>query len=110
MEIDDFQELSKRTAPDEGQLKNSMNLALGLIGESGEVIDLLKKFIFHKAPVDKEKLQEELGDLLWYIVNIATEFDISMEDVLECNVEKLWKRYPNGFSPKASIERVDTKK
>lgn len=43
MEIDDFQELSKRTAPDEEQLKNSMNLALGLIGESGEVIDLLKK-------------------------------------------------------------------
>ena len=66
-------------------------------GESGEVIDYLKKVCFHGKELDKENLILELGDLMWYFANLLKILDISFDDVLEKNIEKLLKRYPNGF-------------
>lgn len=59
----EYQMLSKRTAPAN---MDKRNIALGLIGEGGEVADLIKKFEFHKHPVDKDKLVKEIGDFIWY--------------------------------------------
>lgn len=98
IEILEFQTKSIRTmdhgATEEQQI--SM-MAMGLSGEVGEVIDILKKHLYHGKELDVDHLAEELGDVMFYLTNLATIFDLPMEDVLQENVEKLEKRYPQGF-------------
>lgn len=67
--------------------------SLGIIGEVGEVIDCIKKSMRDELPIDSEHVKEELGDVLWYICNLATDLNISMEDVISTNVDKLKRRY-----------------
>lgn len=79
--------------------------SLGLAGESGEFVDLLKKHLFHGHPFDREKLILELGDIRWYLELAAHALGVSMEEVEKRNVEKLRKRYPDGFDTAKSIKR-----
>lgn len=79
---------------------------MGISGESGEVADLVKKFMFHQHPLDREKLIEELGDLMWYIAELCATLGASMDEVARGNIEKLRKRYPNGFDPERSLNRL----
>lgn len=72
--------------------------ALGLAGEAGEVVDLLKKVWGHNKPLDKAHLCQELGDVLWYVTALADQFGMSLDDVADANIAKLTKRYPNGWS------------
>ena len=74
-----------------------MNGCLGVAGESGEFIDMVKKWKFHQKPIDKEHLRKELGDILWYIAEICDSCGWSMDEVAQLNIEKLLARYPNGF-------------
>lgn len=67
--------------------------SLGIVGEVGEVIDCIKKGMRDEVPFDREHLKEELGDVLWYVCNLATDLHISMDDVINTNVEKLKRRY-----------------
>lgn len=74
-----------------------LDWALGLGGEAGEVLDLLKHAIFHKdTQLNKMELAKELGDVLWYVSAIATTTGIDMEDVAALNRAKLTHRYHNG--------------
>ena len=82
-------------------------LGLGLAGESGEVIEMLKKHVGHGHELDRHKLAKELGDVLWYIAAIATLNDLDLQTVAELNIAKLEKRYPDGFDPKRSQERAE---
>ncbi|MCL4349846.1 MAG: nucleoside triphosphate pyrophosphohydrolase family protein [Candidatus Thermoplasmatota archaeon] len=84
-----------------------MNWSMGLAGESGEVVDILKKILFHGHPIEKEKLLKELGDILWYLDAIASSLGSSLNEIAELNVEKLKKRYPDGFSEEKSINRKE---
>ena len=84
-----------------------LHCCMGMAGETGEVIDLIKKSVFYKKELDKDKVLEELGDVMFYIVNLATSLNISMSDVLQHNIDKLKKRYPHGFSEEDAIRRVD---
>ncbi|GAC1590822.1 MAG: hypothetical protein NVS3B25_09630 [Hymenobacter sp.] len=86
---------------------DSSILAMGLAGEAGEVVDLLKKVQGHGKALDKAALTKELGDALWYISNLADTYGIELADVAQENVKKLKKRYPDGFQVKASEARVD---
>lgn len=70
--------------------------SMGLAGETGEVIDLLKKHVWHDHPLDRDKLLRELGDVLWYLQLIADSTGFSMEDVRDANIAKLKARYPTG--------------
>lgn len=79
--------------------------ALGLNGESGEVADLIKRHKYHGHTLVIPKLEEELGDVLWYIAEMATTLGLSLESVAWANVQKLQQRYPEGFSSKWSINR-----
>jgi len=79
--------------------------ALGLVGEAGEVSDYIKKGVFHLHGVDPEKVKDELGDVMWYVSTLASVLDISLSDIMEHNINKLTKRYPNGFTPEDSINR-----
>lgn len=67
--------------------------SLGIIGEVGEVIDCIKKGLRDEAPFDTEHIKEELGDVLWYICNIATDLHIDMQEVIDMNVDKIKRRY-----------------
>ena len=82
-----------------------INGVMGLCGESGEVIDLVKKHLHQGHTLDREKLIAELGDVAWYLAEIATALDVSLEEVLEKNIQKLRARYPKGFSEYDSINR-----
>ncbi|MCB6990620.1 nucleoside triphosphate pyrophosphohydrolase family protein [bacterium 210820-DFI.6.38] len=70
---------------------------LGLTGEAGEVADLVKKGIFHEKGINIDHLKKELGDVLWYIAMICYSLGISLDDVMQTNVDKLIARYPDGF-------------
>lgn len=83
------------------------NMAMGLAGECGEVVDLLKKHIWQGKDLDINDLIEEVGDVLWYIANLCNVNNITMEECMLTNVNKLKKRYPNGFSIKDANERKD---
>lgn len=112
MEMIEYQEYAERTATrDEGDTneRRYANFGMGLAGEAGEVCDYLKKVVFHGHDLDKQKLCEELGDCLWYIATLATTAGLSMEDVAWGNVQKLKRRYPQGFNYEDSIKRIDEK-
>ena len=108
MEIKEFQDISFRTMPKNLWFPDILvNMCMGISGESGEVIDLFKKHLFQGHSLDKKKVAEEIGDLMFYIVNLCTLLDLDMRVVLQGNVDKLKKRYPNGFEVEKSINRGD---
>lgn len=83
------------------------NGVMGLCGESGECCDIMKKHLFQGHELDREKLIDELGDVAWYLAETAAALDADLESVLQHNVEKLRKRYPEGFDPEKSIHRAE---
>lgn len=105
--FDGYQAGAARTAPDDEGEKTLAVLALGVAGEAGEVAELIKKHVGHGHPLDKEKLTKELGDVLWYLATLAEVLGISFQDVADMNLEKLKKRYPDGFSHEASLGRKE---
>lgn len=80
-------------------------LLYGLTGEAGEVADLIKKHFGHGHELDLIKVNKELGDVLWYLSQLAEQFGLSLDDVAQANIDKLKKRYPDGFSEEASKNR-----
>ena len=80
---------------------------LGLAGESGELLDLFKKWIFHRKPLDEEHAKKELGDVMWYVAEIAHSMGWDLDEVMQMNVDKLKARYPQGFSTDLSNHRKD---
>lgn len=100
MKLEEYQNKSRATAlyPNVGQ--NFVYPTLGLAGEAGEVAEKIKKIIRDKAGVasaeDKTEIKKELGDVLWYISQIASELDLSLEEVAEGNLAKLQSRHKRG--------------
>ena len=82
-----------------------INGVMGLCGESGEAIDVVKKHLAQGHALDREKLIKELGDIAWYLAETAYALDVSLEAVLRGNIEKLKTRYPQGFSTEKSVNR-----
>lgn len=106
MNFTEYQTLSMRTRNTALTSFDSMlHGILGLVGESGEVVDLVKKHLYQGHPIDKTKLKEELGDILWSLTLTAFSLDTSLEQIAENNIEKLQKRYPDGFDAERSIQR-----
>ena len=108
MTINEYQKLAMTTLNPKLDKKDVLiNGVMGLCGESGEVIDIVKKHLAQGHELDKEKIIKELGDVAWYMAEIATVLDVELEDVLVQNIEKLKKRYPDGFSTKNSVNRAE---
>jgi len=82
-----------------------INGVMGLCGESGEAIDIVKKWLAQGHELDKEGLAKELGDIAWYLAETAWALDLPLEDILRGNIEKLQRRYPEGFDPSRSVNR-----
>ena len=107
MNLDDYQVKAARTAKLDAEPQVTLAvLGLGLTGEAGEAADLIKKHVGHGHPLDVEKLEKELGDVLWYVAVTAWQLGIPLSRIGVKNIEKLWQRYPHGFSSAASIGRA----
>lgn len=109
MTINEYQREALRTAPvmlltPQGLMENGV---LGLAGEAGECADMVKKVLFQGHKLDKEHLAKELGDVAWYLAVTAEAIGYDLESVLQMNVDKLRKRYPDGFSAERSQNRAE---
>lgn len=102
----DYQRAAMRTAGDDKE-NYLLNGVMGLCGESGEVIDLVKKHLHQGHELDKKQLALECGDCAWYLALIASAIDTPFGEVLQMNIEKLKERYPEGFSKERSIHREE---
>ena len=106
MTIIEYQSLALRTLnPALSEKDVLINGVMGLCGESGEAIDLVKKHLAQGHPLDREALAKELGDVAWYLAETAHALDADLESVLAGNIEKLRRRYPEGFDAERSMER-----
>ena len=106
MTINEYQKLAMTTLnPELSQKDVLINGVMGLCGESGEAIDIVKKWLAQGHELDREKLAKELGDICWYLAETATALDLSLEDIMAANIEKLKRRYPDGFDAQRSIHR-----
>jgi NTP pyrophosphatase (non-canonical NTP hydrolase) len=112
----EYQKLAARTLIDKPDIPLSPEetmiiwTAIGLAGEAGEVVDDIKKSIFHRHGLDHTRLQKEIGDVLWYVAALCTTLGLDMETIMHQNIEKLKKRYPNGYSSEDSQKRIDIEK
>ena len=108
MQFDEYQQLAARTlGRDRTHEQQLANAALGLTGEAGEVADVIKKHLFHATPLNQDALAKELGDCLWYIGAFATVLGLSLDDIAQRNIDKLRKRYPDGFDTERSRNRTE---
>ena len=82
-----------------------INGVMGLCGESGEEIDLVKKHLSQGHSLDREALAKELGDVAWYLAETAYVLGYPLEEIFRMNLEKLSARYPDGFSTERSLHR-----
>ena len=84
-----------------------INGVMGLCGEAGEAIDIVKKHLAQGHELDREGLIKELGDVAWYLAETAWALDVPLEEVLQRNLDKLRARYPDGFDSERSIGRAE---
>lgn len=106
MTINDYQRLAMATLnPELNKRDVLINSVMGLCGESGEAIDIVKKWMAQGHELDKSHLAKELGDVAWYLAEAATALDLSLEDIFQANLDKLNKRYPDGFDSQKSLIR-----
>lgn len=108
MTINEYQDLAMRTLNPELNRKDVLiNSVMGLCGESGEAIDIVKKHLAQGHALDKDHLIKELGDVAWYLAEAATALDVPLEQVFQGNIDKLEKRYPQGFEKARSEIRLN---
>jgi NTP pyrophosphatase (non-canonical NTP hydrolase) len=115
LQINDYQREVDRTtvmAPAEGRWFSQEEIgliasAIGMAGEVGEFVEPIKKFLFHGHNLDTDKLVLELGDVLWYVTLASNVLGIPLHEVMNKNIEKLRRRYPDGFSIEDSLNREE---
>ena len=108
MTINEYQKLAMTTLnPALDKRDVLINGVMGLCGEAGEAIDVVKKHLAQGHELDREKLIKELGDVAWYLAETAYALDVPLEDVLQRNIDKLRARYPQGFEAERSINRAE---
>ena len=106
MTVNEYQKLALTTLNPELSRKDVLvNGVMGLCGEAGEAIDLVKKHLHQGHELDRDGLKKELGDIAWYLAETAWALDLSLEEVLQANLDKLKARYPEGFDSEKSIHR-----
>jgi NTP pyrophosphatase (non-canonical NTP hydrolase) len=106
MTINEYQKLAMTTLnPALSEKEVLLNGVMGLCGESGEAIDLVKKWMMQGHELDKAHLAKELGDVAWYLAETATAIGYDLETILQANIDKLKARYPDGFTADRSMHR-----
>lgn len=111
MNFTEYQKAASRTAKDV-PIEDAFGTGLvfsviGLVGEAGELANLIKKIVFHGHDYDREAIKIELGDCLWYLTDLASRNGLTLEEIADANIDKLLVRYPNGFSKADSRNRKE---
>ncbi len=108
MTANEYQKLAMTTLNPKLSRKDVLiNGVMGLCGEAGEAIDIVKKHLAQGHELDREGLIGELGDIAWYLAETAFALDVELEEVLSGNIDKLKKRYPQGFDRERSVHREE---
>lgn len=108
MTINEYQKLAMTTQnPALSERDVLLNGVMGLCGESGEAIDIVKKWLAQGHELDKAHLAKELGDIAWYLAETATALGLTLEEIFQANIDKLRARYPEGFSTEKSLHREE---
>lgn len=106
MEIKEYQESSKRTNADLGSvLMNELHMVLGMQTEVAEIADVYKKHIAYGRDLDLVNVKEEIGDLMFYVVNLCNTHNWDLRDIMKTNIDKLKARYPEKFTNENAINR-----
>lgn len=98
------QDIIESLTPEKADL---LHMAVGVSGEAGELLDAVKKHVIYNKPLDKENVKEELGDIEFYLEKLRQNVGLTREECIKGNIEKLGKRYANGYSDQAAQERAD---
>lgn len=109
MTFDQYQKEVGRTqrSMHDGTVMKKVIFALGIAGEAGEVADLMKKHVGHGRDLDRMVIAKELGDVLWYVCALAVECGLDLDEVAAINMDKLRKRFPNGFTHEDANAKAD---
>jgi NTP pyrophosphatase (non-canonical NTP hydrolase) len=111
MNTQQYEEEVRRTTPSTTSDAQGWSLVgLGLAGEAGEVVELIKKHVHHGRGLDRENLLKELGDVLWYLTLGAHLGGFTLEEVMDANIAKLRARFPHGWSAEAANAKADEKR
>ena len=106
MTLNEYQGLAQRTSNGALDMNGHLfNGVLGLAGEAGECADLMKKHYYQDGREIYTDLIDELGDVLWYIAETASALDVTLDSIAQRNIDKLIRRYPEGFSANRSLHR-----
>jgi NTP pyrophosphatase (non-canonical NTP hydrolase) len=98
-------EIIRQLTPQQAHL---LHMAVGVSGEAGELLDAIKKHCVYQKQINMENVMEEAGDILFYLTGILNELDMTIEQCIQANMDKLSKRYPNGtYTNAAAIARAD---
>ncbi len=98
--LKEYQELCKLSAKKfETEEHEILTWGLGIAGEAGDVASCIKKTVAHKND-QREGIKENIGDTLWYMAMICNFYNWDFQEILNENLEKLKKRYPQGFTEK----------
>ena len=102
MDFSEYQKESRKTAlyPKGTDMTALSYVTMGLVGEAGEIANKVKKILRDKGGIvdeeTKKDLAKELGDVLWYVANLATELGVDLSDIGEENLKKLFSRMDRG--------------
>jgi len=107
MDFDEYSSAALRTHnPSLSWEELVLHGTLGIVGEGGEVADILKKYFFQGHVLEVQDIAKELGDVLWSLNLVADCFGFSLQEIAEGNIEKLRNRYPQGFEEERSVNRA----
>jgi NTP pyrophosphatase (non-canonical NTP hydrolase) len=102
----DYQRLAARTCATTDPQETLKLMLIGMQGELGEIAEPIKKYLYSGHALDTVHVEQEIGDLLWYLANLCTCLGVDMGAAMASNIEKLAQRYPDGFSQERSIHRT----
>lgn len=100
MDFKEYIQLAQRTSATRNAQPGAklMHGTIGIATESGEILDIAKKYQFYNKPVDIVNLKEELGDLLWYLAELISAYDLDINEIMDINIKKLAVRYPETYN------------
>lgn len=84
-----------------------MHATLGIAGESGELVDAVKKHVIYNKDLDTANLREEIGDIMWYLALMCRTLDFDLDEILQENIVKLSLRYPDKYTDLHAVARLD---
>jgi len=106
MTLKEYKIESKRTCPNlNTNAENLLHMALGMQTEAAEISDVFKKKLAYNKDIDWVNVKEEIGDLMWYIMNLCTFNNFDLEEILQTNIDKLRVRFPEKFTEENAINR-----